>query len=95
MWKLFASIISEEIYSHQDDNGLLPEEQKGCRKGSRGTKDQLPIDKAIIKNCKRRNVGLSMGWIDYKKIHDYVSNTQEELIKESVAENVRHWYLFR
>ena len=27
MWKLFTSIISEEIYQHLDTNGLLPEEQ--------------------------------------------------------------------
>ena len=32
----------------------LPWEQKGFMKGSRGTKDQLRIDKMIVKDCKRR-----------------------------------------
>ena len=30
-------------------------------------KDQLVIDKLIIKNCKRRKTGLGMAWIGYKK----------------------------
>ena len=72
MWKLFTSIISEEIYQHLDTNGLLPEEQKRCKKRSRGTKDQLLIDKTIIRNCRKRQIGLAMGWIDYKKAFDMV-----------------------
>ena len=51
MWKLLASIFSEAIYGHLSCQELLPNEQKGCRKNSRGTKDQLLIDKAILKNC--------------------------------------------
>ena len=49
---------------------LLPNEQKGCRKNSRGTKDQLLIDKAILKNCQRRHTNLSMAWIAYRKAYD-------------------------
>ena len=44
MWKLFTGIIAEEIYSHLESNNILPVEQKGCRKKSRGTKDQLIIE---------------------------------------------------
>ena len=32
-------IIADQIYAHLDQQKLLPEEQKGCRKGSRGTND--------------------------------------------------------
>ena len=42
-WKLFTSMIAESIYTFLDDK-LFPEEQKGCRKGSRGTNDLLYID---------------------------------------------------
>ena len=46
MWKMLTGIISREMYSFlETDEGLLPEEQKGCRRGSRGTNDQLYIDK--------------------------------------------------
>ena len=35
MWKLLAGVIADQIYAHLDQEKLLPEEQKGCRKGSR------------------------------------------------------------
>ena len=53
VWKLLTGIITEEVYQHLERRRLLPEEQKGCRRNSRGTKDQLPIDKIIIKNRRR------------------------------------------
>ena len=40
-------------------NGLLANKQKGCRKGCQGTKYQLLVDKAILKNCGRGLTNLS------------------------------------
>ena len=57
MWKLLTGVIADQIYAHLDQEKLLPEEQKRCRKGSRGTND--------LKN-------LAMAWIDYKKAYDMV-----------------------
>ena len=37
-----------------EDNKLLPEEQKGCRKVSRGTNDLLYIDQRMMKEAKQR-----------------------------------------
>ena len=67
MWKLLTGVTGDKLYHHLERNGLLTDEQKGCRKGSRGTKDQLLVDKAMLKNCRRRLTNLSMAWIDYKK----------------------------
>ena len=50
MWKLLTSIFSEAMYGHLSCQELLPNEQKGFRKHSRGTKDQLLMDKAILMN---------------------------------------------
>ena len=36
---------------------------------SRGTKDQLLIDKTILRDCKKRHTNLGMAWIDYKKAY--------------------------
>ena len=36
MWKLLTGVIADQIYAHLDQEKLLPEEQKGWRKGSRG-----------------------------------------------------------
>ena len=60
MWKLLTGIISENTYCFMENEKLLPEEQKGCRRKSRGTKDQLLIDETILKNCRKRKTNLAM-----------------------------------
>ena len=60
---------------HLDQEKLLPEEQKGCRKGSRGTNDLLYIDRAVIKEVKYRNKNLAMAWIDYNKAYNMVPHS--------------------
>ena len=40
IWKLLTRIIINKIYDHLEENKLLPEEQKGSRRKSKGTKDQ-------------------------------------------------------
>lgn len=65
MWKLFTGIMGDELYKHLEEENLLPEEQKSCRRKSRGTKDQLLIDKMVIRNCKSRQTRLGMAWVDY------------------------------
>ena len=66
MWKLMTGTIAEGIYNFLYVNDKLPVEQKGCRKKSRGTKDQLLIDKTILHHCRKRHTNLGMAWIDYK-----------------------------
>ena len=65
--KLLTGVTADQIYAHLDQEKLLPEEQKGCNKGSRGTNDLLYIDRAVIKEVKSRNKNLPMAWINYKK----------------------------
>ena len=74
MWKLLTGIIADQIYVNLDQEKLLPEDQKGCRKGSRGTNDLLYIDRTVIKEIKSKNENLAMTWIDYKKTYQMVSN---------------------
>ena len=59
MWKLMNRIIAESIYNFLNVNDKLPVEQKGCRKKSKGAKDQLLIDKRIFCDCRRHtNLGI-------------------------------------
>ena len=67
MWKLLTGMIAESMYSHLEKSEILPAEQKGCKKRSRGTKDQLLINKLVLKDCKRRHTNLAMAWVDYRK----------------------------
>ena len=49
MWKLLTGVIADQIYAYLDQEKLLPEEQKGSRKGSSGTNYLLYTDRAVIK----------------------------------------------
>ena len=91
MWKLLTGVIADQIYAHLDQEKLLPEEQKGCRKGTRGTNDSLHIYRAVIKEVKSRNKNLAMAWIDCKKAYDMVSHSWiiECLDLFAVAENIK------
>ena len=92
MWKILTGIVSESLYHHLESEKLLPEEQKGCRKQSRGTKDQLMIDKMVMKNCRRRLTNLCVAWIDYKKAYDMVPHSWilACLTMFKVADNIRN-----
>ena len=72
IWKLLTGILAEELYEHLERIKMLTWEQKGCRKGSRGAKDHLLIDKMILKSCKKRFTSLSIAWINYRKASDMV-----------------------
>ncbi len=90
MWKLLSGIFAEKIYDHLLSNNLLPDEQKGCRKRSRGTKDQLLIDREVLKEARSKNRFLAMAWIDYRKAYDMVPHSWilEALQLVKVAKNV-------
>ena len=75
MWKLLTGVLAETLYQHLDSNCLFPDEQNGCRKRSRGTKDQLLIDKQILREARIKKRCLAIGWIDYRKAYDMVPHS--------------------
>ena len=46
-YKLLTEVIAEAMYDHLEQDELLLEEQKWCRRGSSETKDQLLTDKTV------------------------------------------------
>ena len=58
---------------------------------SSGKKDQLLIDKAILKDCRKRRTNLAMVWIDYRRAYDFVPHSWilECLDTLGIADNVR------
>ena len=82
---MLSGIFAEKVYKHLEDNDLLPIEQKGCKKKTRGTKDYLMLDKAILKNGKRRKTNLAMAWVDFKK-----AMTWSRFVDTGDFINVRH-----
>ena len=91
MWKLLTGIISENIYCFRENENLRPEEKKCCRRKSRGTKDQLLIDKTVLKDCRKRRKNLAMTWTDYRKAYDFLPHSWilECLDMLGIADNVR------
>lgn len=71
MWKLMKGVITETLHEYLDEN-ILPEKQKGCCKGSRGTKGQLSTDKGALRDCRRRHTNLAIAWINYGKVYAIV-----------------------
>ena len=90
MWKLLTGIIASQLYCSLDSRNLLFEEQKGCRKKSKGTHDLLYIDKLILREAKKRQKNLAMGWIDYKKAYDMIPHSwlKECLQMFKIADNI-------
>jgi len=75
MWKLFSGILSTTILTHLNQNQLLEFEQKGICPGSKGTKDQLLIEKMVGTDCKSRRTNLAVAWIDFQKAYDSVPHS--------------------
>ena len=91
MWKVLTGIKAEDLYQHLHQGSLLPDEQKGSRKESSGTKGQLVIERAILRDCKQRKTNLAIAWIDYKKAHDTVPHSWilETLDLVGAADNIK------
>ena len=91
MWKLMTGMIADQMYNYLERENLLPDEKRGSRQKSRGTKDQLLIDKTILKDCRKRLTNLAMAWTDYNKAYDFVPHSWigECMEMFGVAGNVR------
>ena len=79
------------MYGYLEQAKLLSEEQKIFRQRIRGTKDQMFIDKHLLKNCNKRYNNLSMALIDYKKTCDFVMHSWINECTElfGILDNVR------
>jgi len=76
MWKVLTGIISDKLYEFLCIGNVLPDEQKGRRKGSQGTSDKVFIDKMVLREAKSRKKNLAMGWIDhYKNVYDMIPHS--------------------
>ncbi|CAH2106948.1 unnamed protein product [Euphydryas editha] len=74
MYKLLTSVLANVLYSHCHENNIMAEEQRGCRRGVRGCKDHLMVNKAILEDAHQSQRNLSVAWIDYRKAFDSVSH---------------------
>ena len=74
-YKLLTLIFTDLVYDHVTTNEILPLEQKGIRRKSRGCKDQLLLGRAITEDARKRRNNLIVMWISYKKPYDSVPHS--------------------
>ena len=79
MWKILTAQIREKIYNSLTSRGLFPDEQKGCRKGSR----RKNLAMAWIDYKKAYDV-LLQSWIlhclkMYKISHDVINFIEQTM----------------
>lgn len=75
IYKIITSLISNKINRHIEDNNLLTEEQKGCRRRTQGCKEQLIIDGIVTKESKDKQRNVAIAWLDYQKAFDSVPHS--------------------
>ena len=85
VWNLLTSVLAEKVYAQVSEKNV-PDEQKGCRKDSQGTKHQLLIGKQFLKHCKKHHQNLANGWINYKKACDMVPNRLMKMV--GITDNI-------
>jgi hypothetical protein len=90
MWKTLTGILADKMYEHLHCQDVIGEEQKGCIRNTRGTKDHLMLDKAVLRDSKRRSTNLAICWIDYQKAYDTLPHSWilETMEITGVAKNV-------
>ncbi|XP_028158192.1 uncharacterized protein LOC114351251 [Ostrinia furnacalis] len=75
IYKILNSCLTNVMYEHIENNQILAEQQKGCRKFSQGCKEQLIIDSVILRQVQRQKRELHSMYIDYRKAYDSVPHT--------------------
>ena len=75
LYKLFTGIIADRIYRHLDENNVLSEEQKGCRRKAKGCKEQAVIDQVVLGQANGLSRKLYTAFIDYQKAFDSVPHS--------------------
>ena len=70
-----TSIISEHLYRFLEEEKILPEERKGCKRNIRRTKGQVLVDKTMLKDFQRRSTSLVMAWMYYRKAYDMIPHS--------------------
>lgn len=72
MYKIITSCITQKVNEHCEANNIIATQQKGCRKGSKGCKEQLTIDSVVCDQAFKNHRNLFIGYVDYKKAFDSV-----------------------
>lgn len=74
-YKILTSLLTKSLWKHINQNNIIPWEQKGCSKGTYGSKEQLIIDSILTEHARHKQRNLAVAFIDYKKAYDSVPHS--------------------
>lgn len=77
VYKLFTTVLNNRVTKTVDPVWRQIVEQRGCKSGVSGCKENLLIDRCVCQDSIQYKRNLSMAWLDYKKAFD---STSHELI---------------
>ena len=88
-----TAIIAEAIQDYMEENEQIPWEKKVNHWNSRGTNDQLLIDKKILRNSRRRKFNVRVAWIDCKKAYNSLPHSwiTRCLVILDISSNIRQF----
>ncbi|WP_165309806.1 hypothetical protein, partial [Enterobacter cloacae complex sp. 4DZ3-17B2] len=74
LYKLFTNILNERIEKSVKPVWQRIVEQRGCKMGVSGCKDNLLIDRCVCQDAVQYKRNLSIAWLDYMKAYDSTSH---------------------
>jgi len=86
IYKIYTECIAEKVRKHCEENRILAEEQKGCRKGARGCKEQIIIDQVIMEQVCKKTRNITTAFIDYQKVSTSLNENTECGFKIKITE---------
>lgn len=75
LYKIITAALTSKIDKYLTTHKILTEQQKGCRKSSRGCKEQLIIDSVLMNHLVKKQRNGRFTFIDYKKAFDSVPHS--------------------
>ena len=64
IYKIITSCMATKITRYCEENNIMAEQQKGCKKYSLGCKEQLIIDQIVTQQANKKKHNLYMAYID-------------------------------
>ena len=72
MYMVLTEMIAKEIEKQRRMNNIIEDNQRGCKKGAKGCKDQLMLDRCITEDASENEKNLSVAQIDYQKAYNSI-----------------------